>query len=359
MFLQHDFLCLWAAGRVALMGGNPYDDSRIIAELLAAGVPLTHHPGPFFYPPWSLWIFSVFSLWPLPVAQVLWFLVSLSVLGFASVSIAKIESQTALEWQPGDGWRSLFVAFSFYPVQKLLLFGQSTYIVLLGLVLFFVYWRKSMGFWAGIGLSLSFVKAHLLLPVYVMLMWHMIRTKKLRVLWGSIVGLAAQFLISVWICRRALTGYLSHVQNIFVGHEQIGNVTVGHVLATLLGYPFLVGVTLLIGLSVAIALALKKNEVYRSIVDWGIPLSLLTAPYAWSHDYVLLLLPLLAIVNRLYRLLGLLMWILLLGLSIGCWVTVAGDIAKREIYLVVLPLGFLAYAAFADKHRRQIGADVQ
>ena len=66
MSIFHDFLPMWAAGRAIQLGIDPYDPT-VIASILydtlqAEGQTLNAWPGGFMYPPWSLWIFFLFSL---------------------------------------------------------------------------------------------------------------------------------------------------------------------------------------------------------------------------------------------------------------------------------------------------------
>src|SRR5512146_2720336 len=65
-----DFRGYYAAGRVLLMGGNPYDYELVARVLLA----VTGRAGnnPFYYPLWFGWFITPLSLLPFPIARVIW-----------------------------------------------------------------------------------------------------------------------------------------------------------------------------------------------------------------------------------------------------------------------------------------------
>ena len=56
-----DFGVYYAAGRVMLNGGNPYDYSQLAGEIVSSTGALNN---PFYYAPWFAWAMSVLALLP-------------------------------------------------------------------------------------------------------------------------------------------------------------------------------------------------------------------------------------------------------------------------------------------------------
>lgn len=347
MFLLHDFLSLWAGGRLALAGQNPYEEALVIKELLAAGVPLTHHPGGFHNPPWSIWLFAPLSVFNLPIAQLLCLVTTLATLIGSALMLVRLEQGTTSASRHNAFARALFVTFLFYPVQKLLLFGQSTHFVLIGLILFILCIKVNHNFLAGIGLSLTFIKPHLLLAVYLMILIRAVRAKNWWLFAGASAGLAVQALVSYALAPQMFSGYAAYLSKFYSEREAGMQVTLGHVLGAMTGRPAVIWVAIVLGLLAAAILSFSKLNLLRMITLIGVPVSLLGAPYAWSHDHVLLLPAFLSAAFWGYTKSLNRARILVLLLNIGCWLVVMSDFPKREASMIALPLILLIYGVFS------------
>jgi hypothetical protein len=102
----------------------------------------------------------------------------------------------------------------------------------------------------------------------------------------------------------------------------------------------------LLGLVVSIAISFSKLDTLTLIIRIGIPLSLLTALYAWSHDHVLLLPALIIMAMKSYEksVNWTITWLVLF--NIGCWFILWYSPYLNEFRLLVVPIAFLMYGFF-------------
>lgn len=147
----------WAAGRLNAAGQNPYDPDRLLALEWEAGRPL-EDPLMMWNPPWLLALVMPLGLLPYPLARVLWFLLHLGIVFFASVWLGKQRGTPPLAHQ---GLAILF-GLSFGPTLHALKAGQVTPLMLVSLVGFLHYFRRRH--WTGVGAAaaLALIKPHLL-----------------------------------------------------------------------------------------------------------------------------------------------------------------------------------------------------
>ncbi len=109
-WLQYDdYVEYWAAGRLNLSGGNPYDPSQLEPLQLETGryfgVPVI-----MWNPPWMLLLAMPFSIFTYPVSRILWLLI------FVIIMIVSID----LTWAVYDGspklkWIGWLLGFTFLP----------------------------------------------------------------------------------------------------------------------------------------------------------------------------------------------------------------------------------------------------
>jgi hypothetical protein len=160
---------------------------------------------------------------------------------------------------------------------------------------------------------------------------------------GLATGFGLQCITSLLIAPVAFGGYLVHVESLFSGRKEVLQVTLGHVLAFLFGGSYWIEAVLIMGLVAAVIMALSMMEIRCLIITVGIAVSLLSAPYAWSHDQVLLLPFLLLKSARLDRrhMIWTCLWVFVA--SLGCWLVLQADLARNEMYMIVIPIGFLIW----------------
>src|SRR5215211_790752 len=102
-----DFRGYYAAARVIMENGNPYDYHQVSQVLLE----LTGEMGnnPYYYPPWFAWLFVPLTFLPFQIARVIWMAFNVIIWNIGLWQLGKM-----IEW-PRAGWRmyALFMLSTF------------------------------------------------------------------------------------------------------------------------------------------------------------------------------------------------------------------------------------------------------
>lgn len=147
----------WSAGRLNIIGQNPYDPDLLIRLEREVGRPLKE-PLMMWNPPWLLALVMPIALLPYPYARAFWFLLHLSIVFFTSVWVAQEAGFSC----PLDRGLAVFIGLSFGPTLYALKIGQVTPLMLLAPVGFAHYFRQKRWIIAGTMAAASLVKPHLL-----------------------------------------------------------------------------------------------------------------------------------------------------------------------------------------------------
>jgi len=92
-----DFRGYYAAARVILAGGDPYDYRQVAPVLLEITGKMGNNP--YYYPPWFALALTPLALLPYQLARVVWLLLNL-----AMMIAALVMTPSVLDWQV-RGWR--------------------------------------------------------------------------------------------------------------------------------------------------------------------------------------------------------------------------------------------------------------
>ncbi len=286
-----DFVEYWAAARLTLNGQNPYDASLLLPLQQFAGRE-TDEAIMMWNPPWSFAVVLPLGWLPPRLAQLLWLLGHVFIMGFCADRLWRLSGgPLRFRW---IGWIS---GFLFLPTIFALSSGQITPVLLFGGVLFLLCWQKAAGdrrweYAAGAATVLVAIKPHLAYLLWVGLAVDAVLYRR----WRVIVGGAAAGLICTAVPL---------VTNPYVWHQYVAAMTqrppsqwlsptLGTVLRLIFGpehfrlqfVPMLAGLLIFAGYR------------YRYCDPWNwleqlpvvLLLSLVTAPYgAWPFDMVLVL----------------------------------------------------------------------
>ncbi|HLJ75978.1 MAG TPA: glycosyltransferase family 87 protein [Acidobacteriaceae bacterium] len=174
---NRDFVEYWSSAKLLAQHANPYD--------LQAVQRLEHTAGSRFNgilvmpnPPSSLFVFAPLGYLPFGLAAAVWQMILL---------LAAVGSIWLLQpWVPG---RVPIVAFFLASVVDCFLAGQCTIVVLFGICLF-IRLRASQPWVAGLALTLTVLKPHLLSLFWPILLLEILRTRQFQVAAGAIAGVA-------------------------------------------------------------------------------------------------------------------------------------------------------------------------
>jgi Glycosyltransferase family 87 len=292
-FPPDDFVEYYAAGRLTVLGQNPYDGELLLPLERAAGRD-TDEPVMMWNPPWTLSLampIGFFEPSSARIAQLLWLAVSL-----ALVVACADQLWVAYGGPNSRRWVSWLLAICFAPTLFVLQAGQIGPFILLGIAGFLLAERAGRYWLAGACGVLMAIKPHLVYLFWIALaMWAMRRPLPDR--WKIIAGGLLVGLIATAIplaCNPHVLGqYWDAMTNRTPEHWK--SPTLGSLLRELFGQEHfgLQFVPTLIGL---VWLAAYGWANRRREWDWldQMPLVLLvsfvTASYgAWPFDLVILL----------------------------------------------------------------------
>ena len=283
-----DFSEYWAAARVVLEGGNPYDrDALFAVERAAIDRDTPENVVLMWNPPWAVPLMLPLGAMPFRTAQALWLLANLGILLWCATVLREMFGGSSAS-KP-VAW---LVAMAFPPSLFLLWIGQISAWMLLGISLFLWFGRRGRPFLAGLSATLLAIKPHL-----VLLFWLLLGVRGLyrdrRMLLGLAFGLCASMSAALLAQPRLLSQYLDALAD---RPPQWQSPTFGSLLGVETGSSILTFAPVLAGvLWLAISEYRRRREPARSDfwVD-RVPLLLLvsfaTASYgAWPFDLVLLM----------------------------------------------------------------------
>lgn len=283
--LTDDFMAYWSAAQILATGANPYDPAGLLAVQQSQGwrysIPL-----PTLYGPWILAASVPISLLPYWPARVGWMVVQVSCL----------LASAALLWRLYGGSSASRGAFllvaTFAPAILSVAEGQITPLALLGLAAFLFWERRHSDWFAGAALFPLTAKPLALYLLWPALMLWLLRSRRWRILAGLFISVAVgtgiAFLLNPSVFVQWLDFYIKYSPL-----SQDYTPTIGSVLRYLLGVDryWLAFMAAVAGL-VWLAAYWRRSQ---SAWNWTeqLPLlafaSVLTAPFVWSHDALLLL----------------------------------------------------------------------
>jgi hypothetical protein len=286
-----DYVQYWAAARVNLAGGNPYSWHELLAaERLAE--PSIPTPVLMWNPPWTLALAALPSLLPFQQSRALWLVVS-------SLALAASACQLWRFWGGGSG-RVLAVAavaLAFPPSVFALAMGQMSPLLLLGVAGFLYFERRGRLEAAGAVAAVTLVKPQVVYLLWVALFLWSLHGRRWRFLAGAAASIAAMSAVPLATNPRVFLDYLQALSG--RAPDYFVTPTAGTLVRLLAGWEYT-------SLMFAPALAglvwlLRHWSVHRRDWQWSAQISMVllvsvvTSPYAWLFDQVVLLLPALQI----------------------------------------------------------------
>jgi hypothetical protein len=188
-----DFRGYYAAARVLVAGGNPYD-YRLVAQVL---LEVTGEMGnnPYYYPPWFAWLFIPLAYMPFQIARAVWMIFNVIIWNLSLWQLSKI-----VGW-PERGWRryALFTLATFSLAWITWRYEQAGILVFVMLVAFVLSIQKQNWIWSGIWLALLMVKPNVTLIVVAGVSLWLLRKGQWRSVLVMLLTLLALLSISILI----------------------------------------------------------------------------------------------------------------------------------------------------------------
>ena len=290
--LKADFQIYWAASYLLAQGENFSDPSNLLAvQQQLSGWDDTDNVLVTWNPPWFLVWLIPFTYIEFDRASWFWFLINLSLL-FTSTTLFWLLCSQSPQIQRRS-WLGISVGILFLPTITTLLVGQITTLVLLGLV-GFLHFRKHQSFlYAGLFLSLTSIKPHLVYIILPIVLLDALISRR----WRIIIGFTLPILIGTLIAFLLRPTFLGE----YILLMKSGRVltysppTLSSMISLWLGWPWfkLVSVLMILGSSLGWWFYWRSKDLdLVNVVSITLLVSVITAPYGWSFDVVILLIPL-------------------------------------------------------------------
>jgi hypothetical protein len=287
IFGSGDFIAYWGAFKVFRQGGDPYDPQSIFAVQHELNKDATE-PQIFLNPPWSLILLAPFLSRDFLTSVHLWILCNL-----AFVVLIVFLTMRLLRLPKKDIVRPLIVAFGFLPVWITIMRGQLSLLLAFIILAAVVAYVEKKDVTAGFFLALATIKPQFAFLIMFALGFSALIAGRWRVLASCFLTLffaaGTTHLISPGIFVSWV--HSSSAGLVFFTSSLVTFARIGMGKITGNAYDsraaiIVPGIAIVI---VARALLRSKATDWRNIFNWVAPLSLLTAPYIWPHDYSLLL----------------------------------------------------------------------
>jgi hypothetical protein len=281
---KRDSIAYWAAGRLLLDGQDPYDSNAVLGLETQQGY-TDAKPLVLRTPPWSLFLVLPLGLMSAFWAWLAWVGFSLAAFVFSLHLCWKIYGSDARP--PRFFW---LLGYLFAPVPACLVAGQMGMVLLLGIMLF-LWWEPRHPFLAGAVLILPLAKPHLLVLFWLIFAFWLVSRKQ----WAVAIGLVSAFLVAVAIALAfrpvVFQNYRDMLHQAAIGSEFIPALSG---VLRLLFFHRLFWVQF-IPMVAALIWSAWFYYVNRTRWDWrkqGLAImvvSVLTTPYAWLTDEVVLI----------------------------------------------------------------------
>jgi hypothetical protein len=280
-----DFVEYWAASRIFLQQGNPYDFQALLAAERAAGWSGSDPLVPFT-PPWSLPLFLPFSVLPFWYGRIAWFIVS-----FVLVIIAGDSCWRTYRGDLRNRWIGWLCAMLFIPTAMSLHLGQITPLLLSGILGFGAAIRRGRHDLAGCAIALISVKPHLLPVFWLFLVLWVVSKRRWSLLVNACLANALLVLATVAINPRIFEFYLGLFRSA-VAPLAWQTPTWGTALRLTFpeGGSWLSAAPTLLGIVIG-ALLWRRWGVgfeWQSRLPAILLVSAIAAPYAWTFDWIVL-----------------------------------------------------------------------
>jgi len=180
-----DFVEYWSASRLLLTGGNPYSPAELLAIQKAVGWS-SAAPLIMWNPPWTLSFILPFGLLDFTSGQFVWLLVQVGCVLISAQALWRLNDI------PGQGavgaWVPWLLGLTFVSAGFVLILGQITPLILLGLTALLCCERNEN--WLGFGAAIAIlsIKPHLIYLFWIVLVLWIWQRKQWRVALGA--GLA-------------------------------------------------------------------------------------------------------------------------------------------------------------------------
>ena len=351
-----DFTAYWSAAYLLAHGQN-FSDSALLLETerTLAGFDL-EFTVKTWNPPWLLPLLIPYTGFAFSRAVWLWLLTNI-VLIFTGAVITWLACarDTAVKKQ---AWLAPIIAFLFAPTLTALYMGQVNTLVFFGLALTLWGLVKERQVLAGLGLSLTMVKPHLVYLTVSVLLLRALYYRQWRFLagfGGSLLVLTGiTFLLRPTFVREYLTSAAGG------GLLQWATPTLGGFLGSALGWHWAILMGVLVLPLVIIGWWWQRDRIpVIELLQMTLLISVITAPFGWGYDAIVLLIPMIQIFVWVFekafsRIMSVGFVVALLAIDVLIFYHRTVMVSEVEVFWVPIAIAVLYFAARFFKQRRQL-----
>ena len=177
-----DFVSFWASSRLLIDGGNPFSPTEVLQLQRAVGFSEAQ-PLLIWHPPWTLSFLLPFGAMDFQLSQFCWLLLNVFCILISAQKLWAVYGQAA-----ANAYWPWIAAFTLLPTWMVLIIGQMSPLVLLGIIGFLHFERKNQLYLAGVSTVLISLKPHLFYLFWLGLMLWIWQKRRWRVACGALVA---------------------------------------------------------------------------------------------------------------------------------------------------------------------------
>lgn len=350
-----DFRAYWSAAKLLAQSEN-FADAELLLETEQAHTEWTEDWAVITWnPPWLLALLLPYTAVSFERATWLWLITNITMVFTGSVLVWR-----TLATQPDSRRRSHLapiIGLLFLPTMIALLMGQVNTLVFMGLAGFLFFFNRDQLFVAGLCLILTLVKPHLVYLTVPIIFLHLLWTRRdYRAAGGMLVAIVTLTAV-VFVLRPSFIA--DYTQTISEGSLLAWETpTLGGILGASFGWQWakLMGVVIF-PLTVWLWWRNRKQLDLNIWVQATVLISVITAPFGWGYDVIVLLLPLLQIViwiaeGRYSRLEAVGWAAALIGLNLAAIYQRSFEISEVQTYWVPIALAAVYFLAYYRQAKR-------
>ena len=196
-----DFVEYWGASRLLLSGRNPYSPTELLSIEKTVGWP-SAEPLMMWNPPWTLSFVLPFGLLDFTQGQFIWLLAHVSCILISTQALWRINGQAA-----AGAWTSWLLGLTFVPTVFVLILGQITPFILLGLTALLYFERRENWFAFGAAIAILSIKPHLVYLFWIVLVLWIWQHKQWRVAVSALAAGTCAALAPLLLNSRVYSDY--------------------------------------------------------------------------------------------------------------------------------------------------------
>jgi hypothetical protein len=296
----NDFIEYWSTSRITISGGNPYSTNDLFMAQKEGGLEIDK-PTIMYNPPWLIPILIPFGYFNRSSGQLIWLFFQTAVLMFCSNRLWKLYNGKI-----NHQWISWIITFTYgAAIAAVVLQGQISPLLLLGLVGFLIYIDKANKEWlAGLFAVFITIKPQVTYLFFIALLFWVISYKKWSVIISFIFGITILSAIAFLWDHQIFYQYIQCILN----NTPAGwaTPTIGTYLRLLFNpTEFLISfVSLALGTVWLVYYWIRKRYSWqwKKEIPIIVFISVITSAYIWTYDMVVLLIPvIMALIWQLYE----------------------------------------------------------